>query len=244
MDPATRFAPNFTIKRLIDLAGATLGLILFSPVILTVIVAIRFSSRGPILFSQERTGRHGRIFRIYKFRTMIPATTVDQNREAREDDPRITRIGRFLRRSGLDELPQLVNVLRGEMSLVGPRPLLSWENNLCNPCQSRRLHVQPGLTGLAQVRGRNAIPWAQRVEWDVIYVETRTIRLDLLILFQTIPTVAFGRNAYDSSHPRLDAAAPRNRPIRPTEVSMLEPTARFGNAMIAALDHDSLSIAA
>lgn len=183
-------------KRLLDLVGAGIGLIFLAPAMLLIALAIRLGSRGPIFFCQERSGRHGKRFRVYKFRTMIPSNAPAINREAAVDDPRITRIGQILRRTGLDELPQLLNVLRGEMSLVGPRPLLAWENELCDARQIRRLEVVPGLTGLSQVRGRNAIPWADRVEWDVRYVESRSMRLDFLILVQTLPTVLFGRNAY------------------------------------------------
>jgi lipopolysaccharide/colanic/teichoic acid biosynthesis glycosyltransferase len=116
--------------------------------------------------------------------------------ETHAGDPQITGIGAFLRRTGLDELPQLINVLKGEMSLVGPRPLLQWENERCDPRQATRLLVKPGLTGLAQVNGRNRIPWAERMEWDALYVEQASLRLDLRIMLKTIGIVLGGRDAY------------------------------------------------
>lgn len=183
-------------KRALDFVGSLLGLVVLIPIMALIALAIRLGSRGPILFVQERSGRNGKPFRVVKFRTMAPPLGPIADEEANADDPRITAIGGFLRRTGLDELPQLINVLRGEMSLVGPRPLLAWENALCDARQSRRLLVRPGITGLSQVNGRNAIPWTDRIEWDVVYVERPGMILDLKILLLTIPTVLFGRNAY------------------------------------------------
>ncbi|MDB5349526.1 MAG: Undecaprenyl-phosphate galactose phosphotransferase [Planctomycetota bacterium] len=183
-------------KRAIDVTGSLLALVLLAPVFALVAALVQIGSSGPILFIQERTGRYGKPFRVFKFRTMTPSDTIAINKEATADDPRITRVGRMLRRTGLDELPQLVNVLRGEMSLIGPRPLLAWENQLCDERQSRRLLVRPGITGLSQINGRNAIPWADRIEWDVRYVDGPSLGLDARILLRTIPTALFGCNAY------------------------------------------------
>ncbi len=183
-------------KRTIDVLGAVTGLVLLSPVFALVTAAVKLTSRGPVFFVQTRTGRRGQPFPMLKFRTMTTETRVVVGTETLEDDPRITPIGRWLRKTGLDELPQLINVLRGEMSLVGPRPLLQWENDMCNAREARRLEVKPGITGLSQINGRNAIPWHARVEWDVRYVEQASIRLDLLILLQTIRVVLWRCDAY------------------------------------------------
>lgn len=185
-----------SVKRAIDIVGSVIALALLTPLLLAIAAAIRLTSRGPVLFAQERTGKDGKPFRLYKFRTMTGPPAFVVGKETQTDDPRITAVGRWLRRTGCDELPQLVNVLRGEMSLIGPRPLLAWENALCEGREAQRLHVQPGLTGLAQVNGRNAIPWNERIAWDVVYVEQESLWLDLSILMRTIPVALFGRHAY------------------------------------------------
>ena len=194
-----------SVKRAADIAGSASAIVLLAPLLLVIATAIRLTSRGPVLFAQERTGRRGRPFRLYKFRTMTGAPTVVVGHETQTNDPRITTVGRWLRRTGCDELPQLINVLRGEMSLVGPRPLLAWENALCEGREAHRLHVLPGLTGLAQVNGRNAIPWSERIVWDVTYVEQESLALDLSILLRTIPVVLLGRHAYATT---LEEARP------------------------------------
>jgi lipopolysaccharide/colanic/teichoic acid biosynthesis glycosyltransferase len=183
-------------KRALDLLGAGVGVLVLSPVLLLVAAAVKMTSSGPAIFVQQRSGKDGRPFSMLKFRTMTAGDHRVVGAETHAGDPRITPVGEWLRRTGLDELPQLFNVLRGEMSLVGPRPLLQWENDMCNPREARRLHVKPGLTGLSQVNGRNAIPWHARVEWDVRYVEQASVRLDLWILLRTIPTVLLGADAY------------------------------------------------
>lgn len=183
-------------KRIMDFVGAGLGVLLFSPVLLVVAVLIKATSPGPVFFVQPRSGRNGQPFPLLKFRTMTAGNHVAVGTETLANDPRITWIGQWLRRTGLDELPQLFNVLRGEMSLVGPRPLLRWENEMCNAREARRLLVKPGMTGLSQINGRNAIPWHARVEWDVRYVEQASLHLDLWILLRTVPTVLCGANAY------------------------------------------------
>jgi lipopolysaccharide/colanic/teichoic acid biosynthesis glycosyltransferase len=197
-----------SVKRAVDIVGSATALALLAPLLLVIATAIRLTSRGPVLFAQERTGRNGKPFRLYKFRTMTGPPAVEVGRETQTDDPRITAVGRWLRRMGCDELPQLVNVLRGEMSLVGPRPLLAWENALCEGQEAHRLHVLPGITGLAQVNGRNAIPWCERIMWDVTYVEQESLALDLSILLRTIPVVVFGRHAY-AAGPEEARPAPR-----------------------------------
>ena len=211
MSQSPRSPTSRSVKRALDLLGSVFALAVLSPLLVAIAAAIRLTSRGPVLFTQERTGRGGKPFPLYKFRTMAGPPAFVVGRETKTDDPRITPVGRWLRRTGCDELPQLVNVLRGEMSLVGPRPLLAWENALCEGREAHRLHVLPGLTGLAQVNGRNAIPWSERIVWDVTYVEQESLKLDLAILLRTIPVALFGRHAYATSP---GDARPTPRPCR------------------------------
>jgi exopolysaccharide biosynthesis polyprenyl glycosylphosphotransferase len=195
-------------KRLLDMAGSAVLLLLTAPIMLLVALAIRFDSKGPVLFSQNRSGLRGRSFRMYKFRTMI--TNAEQGRAELEDrnemsgpvfkvrnDPRVTRVGHFLRKSSLDELPQLWNVLRGEMSLVGPRPLPLYETaNFGDVTQRRRMSVRPGLTCLWQVRGRNKITdFKDWVILDLEYIDKWSLWLDFQILLRTVPVVLFGWGA-------------------------------------------------
>jgi lipopolysaccharide/colanic/teichoic acid biosynthesis glycosyltransferase len=175
------------VKRTVDLAAAALGLLLLSPVLLLVAAAIRISMGAPVLFVQERPGRNSRVFRTVKFRTM---------RESRRHDgvplpdaERLTALGRFLRASSLDELPQLWNVLRGELSLVGPRPLLVQYLDRYTPEQARRHEVLPGITGWAQVNGRNALRWEEKLALDVWYVDHWSLALDGRILLATLGQV-------------------------------------------------------
>jgi lipopolysaccharide/colanic/teichoic acid biosynthesis glycosyltransferase len=201
-----------TPKRLIDVAGSVAGLCVAAPVIALAAVAIKLDSPGPVFFTQPRIGLNGIAFRVLKLRTMSVGTRPVEGTETQADDPRITRIGTFLRRTGLDELPQLICVLRADMSLVGPRPLLQWENDLCDARQSTRLSVRPGLTGLAQVSGRNRIDWDHRMELDAQYVERMSLRLDLWIMTQTVGVVLGGRDAYHDSPARATVDRVASRP--------------------------------
>ena len=171
------------LKRLLDVAGAFLGLLLLSPVLLGITLAVRRRMGPPALFSQLRSGLGGRPFRLYKFRSMTDAR--DEDGSLLPDADRLTPLGLFLRRTSLDELPQLWNVLRGSMSLVGPRPLLLEYVPLYDERQRKRLSVRPGITGWAQINGRNALTWEEKFELDVWYVEHRTFWLDLKILAAT-----------------------------------------------------------
>jgi sugar transferase EpsL len=171
------------IKRTFDLILATLLLVFLSPLIILVGIVIRFSSGSPVLFLQQRPGLHGKPFLIYKFRTMIEQRDTLVN--LFPDEMRLTKIGSLLRKASLDELPQLFNVLRGEMSLVGPRPLLMEYLPLYSPEQARRHNVYPGITGWAQVNGRNAISWEEKFKLDVWYVDNQSFWLDLKILWLT-----------------------------------------------------------
>lgn len=175
------------MKRLVDIAGSCAALILLSPVILFVAILIRLRMGAPVLFSQQRPGLDGRPFRMLKFRTMTDAC--DRNGEPLSDAERLTPLGRFFRSTSIDELPELWNVLKGEMSLVGPRPLLMEYLPLYSAEQAMRHNVRPGLTGWAQVNGRNAIGWEAKFALDVWYVDNRSLWLDIKILFMTLAKV-------------------------------------------------------
>ncbi|MDR3332170.1 MAG: sugar transferase [Synergistaceae bacterium] len=183
-------------KRAMDLAGATVGLILFMPLMLWIAVRIRREMSPPAIFSQTRSGAHGRPFKLYKFRTMTDER--DERGDLLPDVDRITKFGQWLRSTSLDELPQLWNVLRCEMSLVGPRPLLMNYVPLYSVEQRRRLDVLPGITGWAQINGRNAISWPEKFALDVWYVDNRSIALDIGIIWRTIQT-AFRREGISAA---------------------------------------------
>jgi len=171
-------------KRLFDFFLSLLMLILLSPVMLIIALLVRVRLGKPVLFSQERPGRHGQLFRLYKFRTM--RDLFDTEGKPLPDEERLTPFGHFLRASSLDELPELINVLKGEMSLVGPRPLLVAYLDRYTPEQARRHEVLPGITGWAQVNGRNALSWEDKFRLDVWYVDNQSLWLDLKILFLTL----------------------------------------------------------
>jgi lipopolysaccharide/colanic/teichoic acid biosynthesis glycosyltransferase len=174
------------VPRVFDIAIATVALVVFSPVVLIAAIAIRLGSRGPVIYRQRRVGKDGREFELLKLRTMEPGSDpVGVGKVVARDDPRVTTAGRFLRRTSLDEIPNLVNVLRGEMAIVGPRPTIPAQVEDYTPRQHRRHEVRPGLTGWAQVQGRAGIPWQERIELDVEYVDRRSFGLDLRILTRT-----------------------------------------------------------
>jgi lipopolysaccharide/colanic/teichoic acid biosynthesis glycosyltransferase len=180
------------VNRALDIAGASLGLVLASPFLAAAAIAIKLDGGGPVLYRQQRVGKDGREFELVKLRTMVVgAEGQGAGWAVDHGDPRITRVGSVLRRVSLDELPQLWNVVRGEMSLIGPRPTLAYQVEQYTPHQRRRLDVRPGITGWAQVQGRASLPWEERIELDVWYVEHRSPRLDLKILART-PLALFG----------------------------------------------------
>ena len=179
-----RWHPYRRAKRVLDVVAASIAIVLLSPVLLGVAIVVRLRLGHPVLFRQTRPGLHGRPFRLYKFRTMRDGAGA--NGEELPDAERLTRVGRFLRSTSLDELPELFNVLRGDMSLVGPRPLLMEYLPLYSAEQSRRHAVRPGITGWAQVNGRNAVAWPERFTLDVWYVDHCSLGLDLRILFRTV----------------------------------------------------------
>ena len=195
------------IKRTIDVLGASAGLLLSVPIMLVVAVAIKLDSRGPVLFRHPRLGKDGRPFVMLKFRSMYQeAPALRQQLFAENEmagpvfkirsDPRVTRVGRIIRKYSLDELPQLWNVLRGEMSLVGPRPPIPDEVARYHPWQRERLAVKPGLTCTWQVSGRSDIPFDEWIQMDIEYVRTRSLLMDLKLLLLTVPAVISARGAY------------------------------------------------
>jgi exopolysaccharide biosynthesis polyprenyl glycosylphosphotransferase len=198
-------APTFSrsseiAKRGLDIVGSLLMLLSLAPILLVVAVAIKLDSRGPVLFKQRRSGRGGTFFSLYKFRSMHNGATVEVREDGAivksEDDQRITRVGRFIRRFSLDEAPQLFNVLRGEMSLVGPRPLVEAEAAVLRDWQERRADLRPGLTGPWQIAGRSHIPFHEMVKFDYQYVAGWSLARDVEILLATVPVVLAGRGAY------------------------------------------------
>jgi lipopolysaccharide/colanic/teichoic acid biosynthesis glycosyltransferase len=186
------------LKRVVDVVGASAALVVLSPVLAVVALLVRVRMGSPVLFRQQRPGRGGRPFAITKFRTMTDRRDVDG--ELLPDAERLTALGRWLRRTSLDELPELLDVVRGDMSLVGPRPLLMEYVALYSPEQARRHEVRPGITGWAQVNGRNAVTWEDKFALDVWYVDHRSTRLDVEILARTVRLVFSGQGESAPGH--------------------------------------------
>jgi lipopolysaccharide/colanic/teichoic acid biosynthesis glycosyltransferase len=185
------------VRRLFDVVVAAAALVVSSPVLAVAIAAIRVESPGHPIYRQRRIGRHGRPFDMLKLRTMVHgAEGIGAGMAVNEGDPRITRVGAILRRYSLDELPNLVNVLRGEMSIIGPRPTIPVQVEQYTERQRGRLAVRPGITGWAQVHGRASLPWSERIELDLFYIEHRSWRLDLEILRRTAAMVLRGGGLY------------------------------------------------
>ena len=193
-------------KRAIDIIGAGSGLLLLSPVIAIVACAVKFTSKGPIFFSQKRVGKNGKIFEMYKFRSMVVNAEELKEKLAHQnemsgpmfkmkDDPRVTKVGKFIRKTSIDELPQLWNVLKGDMSLVGPRPSLPKEVAQFEDWMHRRLEVKPGLTCYWQVSGRNNIDFEDWMKLDIRYVEERNLFVDIKLIFKTIFVLFGDKNA-------------------------------------------------
>lgn len=180
-----------SVKRALDFVFSLFALIVFSPVMAVAAVLIKLDDGGPALFRQKRPGKDGRIFEVYKFRTMT-VRTEDENGRPLSDMERMTKIGRFLRKTSIDELPQFINVFKGEMSFIGPRPLLCEYLELYSPEQARRHEVRPGISGWAQVNGRNAITWEEKFDHDVYYVDNISLSLDIKILVKTVVNVLKG----------------------------------------------------
>jgi lipopolysaccharide/colanic/teichoic acid biosynthesis glycosyltransferase len=217
--PEPPVRPKKGLPRAADLAIAAVGLAVLSPLLLAAAIAIKLESRGPVFYRQRRVGKDGLIFELFKLRTMRQgADPVGVGTAVTADDPRVTRVGQLLRRYSLDELPNLINVLRGEMRIVGPRATLPAQVELYTPRQLRRLDLRPGVTGWAQIHGRAGIPWEERIELDVWYVEHRSLWLDLRILAKTpgallggAGSVAVDSYAGSSSDSPLRQAAEREQ---------------------------------
>ena len=190
------------MKRLIDISISSGLLLIFFPLLLLISLANIFFHNGKIFFIQDRAGYNGNVFKIIKFKTMNDNTK--ENGDLLSDGERLTVFGRFLRISSLDELPTLWNVLVGQMSLVGPRPLLVKYLDRYNDNQLRRLEVKPGLTGWAQINGRNSISWEEKFQYDVWYVDNQSLKLDLIIIFKTIGQVIRGKGISHKNHPTME----------------------------------------
>jgi lipopolysaccharide/colanic/teichoic acid biosynthesis glycosyltransferase len=204
--------PRRGLPRAADLAIAVISLVVVSPLLLAAGVAIRLESPGPVIYRQRRVGKDGVIFELFKLRTMREgADPVGVGTAVTSEDPRVTRVGHLLRRFALDELPNLFNVLRGEMRIVGPRATLPAQVELYTPRQRRRLDLRPGVTGWAQIHGRAGIPWEERIELDVWYVEHRSLPLDLKILART-PRALLGGAGSVAGDPY--AGSPPDSPLR------------------------------
>jgi lipopolysaccharide/colanic/teichoic acid biosynthesis glycosyltransferase len=185
------------IRRALDIAVSCTALLFASPLIALAALAIRLESRGPVIYRQRRSGLHGQEFDVLKLRTMVDgAEHIGAGLAVNEHDSRITRVGALLRRASLDELPNLLNVLRGEMSLIGPRPTLPVQVAQYTERQRGRLGVRPGITGWAQVNGRASLPWSERIELDLFYIEHRSLALDMKILWRTVAMVLGGSDLY------------------------------------------------
>lgn len=197
---------NFT-KRVFDIVAATSVLVLLSPLLLIVVLSIKLTSRGKVLYVQERNGYQGRIFKMYKFRSMVMNADkligeLESKNEAQgpmfkiKDDPRVTKIGRFIRKTSIDEIPQLLNIIKGDMTLVGPRPPLPTEVAKYESWQKLRLSVKPGLTGLWQISGRSNVGFEEMVRMDLRYIRERSLLYDMKIIIKTIPAIFGSQDAF------------------------------------------------
>ncbi|HEY3928669.1 MAG TPA: sugar transferase [Candidatus Koribacter sp.] len=199
-------------KRVLDILVCVIAAPFALPLMLLCALAVRLTSPGPVLFRQVRVGKNRQTFEMLKFRTMYVNAPDLRNADGstfnQDSDPRVTSAGRFLRKTSLDELPQLINVLRGNMSIVGPRPDLPDHLSYYRPRDFERLTVRPGLTGLPQVRGRNSLSWEQRRDLDIEYVKTWSVWMDIKIMVLTVPTVLFGRGIYvQNAQPKAESTS-------------------------------------
>lgn len=203
-------------KRAFDLFFSVSALLMLLPVFLTVSILLLLAQGRPIMFTQKRLGEGGKIFQLFKFRTMMVGSHLKRNGlQVSSNDPRVSRLGNILRSTSLDELPQLFNMIRGDLSLVGPRACLPEQLAYFSDKQCERFSVKPGLTGLATVKGRASIPWSRRLRWDQIYVKRQSFCLDMIIVLKTFSVVASRRNIYfdhEKYGPAFDLAAPDNLP--------------------------------
>lgn len=201
----SRFYARFG-KRVLDFVGSGIAIVLLSPVIALSAILVMTTSRGPVFFFQDRPGLRGRTFRIIKFRSMLTfEDSYDAEGNELSNDQRVTRIGAILRRTSIDELPQLFNVFLGHMSLVGPRPALQYQVERYDAAQRKRMDVRPGMTGLAQVKGRNSLTWEQKIAMDLAYVRHVSLGLDVKILVKTVNVVVSGAGIRFEQHDELSA---------------------------------------
>lgn len=185
------------IKRMFDYLFSIIGLIIISPLLVFVSLLIKIDSSGPVFFKQKRIGQNGDIFEIYKFRTMINnAENIGSGLKTSSNDPRITKIGKILRKTSIDEIPQLINIIKGQMSFIGPRPAPVVLLDRMNTCEKKRLNFKPGLTGWAQINGRTNLTWKEKFEFDIWYCENFSLLLDIKIFIKTIKYVLFSKNVY------------------------------------------------
>ena len=203
-------------KRLLDLVAALLSIIILSPILISIASMVLIFDGRPVIYSQRRVGRNFKPFSIYKFRTMSNgASLIRDGLQVKKDDVRVTMLGRILRKTSLDELPQLFNLLLGDVSIVGPRACLPEQIPYFNKKQCHRFKVRPGITGLAIIKGRASIPWSRRLRWDRVYVKRQSVALDLYIIVRTFLVVLFGKNIYydhEKNGPAFDLADPHNLP--------------------------------
>jgi undecaprenyl phosphate N,N'-diacetylbacillosamine 1-phosphate transferase len=192
---------NLCLKRLLDLFGSGLGLVLISPLLAAAMLLIKTTMPGPLFFTQERIGKNNKAFKILKLRTMKVDKKAERTLDFSKDEKRLTMTGRLLRRTKIDELPQLINVFKGDMSLVGPRPTIRQQVENYTEYQLQRLAMRPGMTGLAQVHGNISLTWEQRIEYDIAYIYDFNIILDLKILLKTIAIVFWGEEAFKKEVP-------------------------------------------
>lgn len=187
---------NLVLKRALDITGSGIGLLILSPIFFITAILITVTMPGPIFFKQERIGQNGKLFYILKFRSMKVDKTAEKNHDVSKDTDRLTTFGKLIRRLKIDELPQLINVLWGNMSLVGPRPTFKEQADLYNKSQKHRLDMRPGMTGLAQVNGNISLSWEERIKYDLYYIENYTLLLDLKILLKTALVVILGESKF------------------------------------------------
>lgn len=187
---------DLAIKRTADFLGSGIGLIVFSPVILITVILMELFMPGPVFFKQQRVGKNGTLFYILKFRSMKVDKEAEKNHDFTKDTQRMTTFGNLIRRLKIDELPQLINVFKGDMSLVGPRPTIKEQTDLYNDYQRQRLKMRPGMTGLAQVNGNISLTWDERIEYDIEYVNKFNVLLDIKIFFKTIAVVICGEDKF------------------------------------------------
>lgn len=187
---------NLALKRLLDLFGSGIGLIIISPILLITVILLELFMPGPVFFRQQRVGKNGKTFDILKFRSMKVDKEAEESHDFTKDEERKIPFGNLIRRLKIDELPQLINVFRGDMSLVGPRPTVKEQTDLYNEYQRQRLNMRPGMTGLAQVNGNISLTWDERIDYDIDYVKSFTFFLDIKILLKTVAVVILGEDKF------------------------------------------------